>query len=125
MVYFGMVYHMIFVLMNSLILLNLVIAIMSEVINSIRSSKDGLYFSKIIEASPSWKNDKHYGFLIYAFIPLNVITLCLLPVCSKMGDKMLAKNEFGSPKNYLHSIFDFAAAVFHYMQCFADTFCLL
>lgn len=91
MVYFGMVFHMVFVLMNSLIALNLVIAIMSEVINSVRSSKTGLYYSKIIEASPSWKNDKLYGFLISAFIPLNVITLCFLPFCSKMGDKMLEK----------------------------------
>lgn len=88
-VYFGIIFHIIFILMNGLIFLNLVIAIMSNVINKVSITKDGLFFSKIIQASSSWKNDKHYGFLISAFFPLNVFTICLLPLFMRLGDEKL------------------------------------
>ena len=62
-----------------LLLLNLVIAIMSDTYSRYAALKLGLYSQGIIEAIPSYKNDKRYGGLIVMIPPFNIISFFLLP----------------------------------------------
>jgi len=50
----------------------------------------GLFSQGIIEAIPTYKNDKRYGALIVAFPPFNLLTFLCLPVilCCKSPDKL-------------------------------------
>ena len=56
--YFGIVFHVIVICVNMLLLLNLVIAIMSTTYAEFAEVKLGLYLQGIIEAIPSYKNNK-------------------------------------------------------------------
>lgn len=63
-----------------LLLLNLVIAIMSDTYSRFANVKLGLYSQGIIESMPSYKNDKRYGGLICMIPPFNLIAYILLPI---------------------------------------------
>ena len=92
--WYGILFHMTVLLVNMLLLLNLVIAIMSDTYSAFATVKLGLFSQGIIEAIPSYKNDKHYGFLISAFPPFNLLTMLCLPfmLCIKNRKKKDAFN---------------------------------
>jgi len=75
----GQGFHVIFIILNLLMLLNLVIAIMSDTYGFFVDEKLGLYFSGVIEAMPVYKTDKRYGALISAIPPFNLIVTLLIP----------------------------------------------
>jgi hypothetical protein len=69
----------IFILINLLMLLNLVIAIMSDTYSLFVDQKLGLYYAGVIEAMPVYKQDKRYGALISAIPPFNLLVTILIP----------------------------------------------
>ncbi|CDW90047.1 wd-40 repeat protein [Stylonychia lemnae] len=71
--YFGKVYHIIFLVFNMVLLLNLMIAILSTTFSILQEKKLALYYDGIIEAIPQYKFDKTYGSMICAFPPINLI----------------------------------------------------
>jgi len=80
-------FHLIVIIINMLLLLNLVIAIMSDTWANLSEVKLGLYLKGIVEAIPVYKNDKRYGGLICMTPPLNIFALILLPVYHFTTDK--------------------------------------
>jgi len=85
--YIGILFHIIVICANMLLLLNLVIAIMSDTYANLADVKLGLYSQGIIEAMPSYKFDKHYGGLICMIPPFNILAFLLLPIYSCIGNK--------------------------------------
>ena len=77
-----------------LLLVNLVIAIMSDTYRYYSELKLGLFSSGIIEAIPSYRNNKRFGALISATPPFNLLTMFSLPVmlCIKDPHKQEAFN---------------------------------
>ena len=78
--YFGIVFHILVISINMLLLLNLVIAIMSDTYSRFAEVNVGLYAQGIIEAMPSYKNDKRYGGLICMTPPFNILSWFILPI---------------------------------------------
>eukprot|EP00347_Sterkiella_histriomuscorum_P007752 403347692 len=72
---FGQVYHLIFIIFNTVLLINLIIAILATTFSILNDKKLALYYDGIIEAIPTYKYDKLYGSIICAFPPFNMITL--------------------------------------------------
>ena len=59
----GLLYMLIFLVLNMVILLNLVIAILATVYNEYSSFKRGLFYDTLIAALPKYKHDRFYGYL--------------------------------------------------------------
>ena len=64
-----------------------VIAIMTDTYRLYAEVKLGLFAQGIIEAIPSYKNNKYYGALISATPPFNMLTMLCLPVMLLIKDK--------------------------------------
>ena len=82
--------------LNMLLLLNLVIAIMADTWATLSEVKLGLYLKGIVEAIPTYKNDKRYGGLISMAPPFNTLALLLFPFyhCIKDEKKLASFNKF-------------------------------
>ena len=85
--WYGILFHLFVLLVNMLLLLNLVIAIMSDTYTFYVNVRLGLFSQGIIEAVPSYQNDKRYGALISAFPPFNLITMLMLPIMLCIKDR--------------------------------------
>jgi hypothetical protein len=77
--YSGVIYHVVFLIINGLILLNLVVAIMSDTYARLMEVKNGIYFQGVIQAMPVYKSDKKYGAIISLIPPFNIFIVPLLP----------------------------------------------
>ena len=88
---------------NMLVLVNLVIGIMSDTYAHYVQYRKSLFSKNIIEAIPSYKNDKHYGSIISAFPPFNLISLIFLPIllCIKNKRKLKTFNVMACKLIYL------------------------
>lgn len=69
----GEVFHLCVIIINMILMLNLVIAILSETYNRLARLKLGLYYDGLIATIPSMKYDKHFGCLVLLPPPLNLI----------------------------------------------------
>ena len=87
----GVAFHVVFTGTNLLLLVNLIIAIMSSTYQRLSDVKIGLYSQEILEAMPSYKNNKYYGGLICMIPPINMLAYVLLPFY--LGIKNKAKLE--------------------------------
>ena len=87
----GKVFHLFVMCVNMLLLLNLIIAIMTDTYAYYNSFRRGLFSKNIIEAVPSYRNDKRYGALISAFPPFNLASMFFLPIMLCMKDKVKLK----------------------------------
>lgn len=76
----GIAFHVIVLIINMILLLNLVIAILTETYGRFSKVKLGLYYDGIVDAISSLKYDKRYGALITAVPPLNILMFLTLPV---------------------------------------------
>ena len=85
--WYAIIFHIVVLLVNMLLLLNLVIAIMSDTYRRYSDVRLGLFAQGIIEAIPSYKNDRRYGALISAFPPFNLLTMGCLPVMLCIKDR--------------------------------------
>ena len=122
-----------------LLLLNLVIAIMTDTYSFYSKVMLGLFSQGIIEAIPAYKNDKKYGALISAFPPFNMFTMFTLPVlmCLKDQDNRekfngficriiyfpicVAISSFFLTVNFLLIPFAYLKALFHKFRLYKGT----
>lgn len=65
----------IFLVVNTIIILNLVIAILAKTYESYSPYARGLYYDSIVRSIPRYKYDKRYTGLVMSFGPLSVIAL--------------------------------------------------
>ena len=78
--HFGEFFHLIVIILNMVLLINLVIAILSETYTRLSEQKLGLYYDGVIEVIPAYKYRKFYGALIAACPPFNLLILPFLPI---------------------------------------------
>ncbi|CDW83264.1 transient receptor potential cation subfamily member 4 [Stylonychia lemnae] len=93
---YGKIYHLIFLIVNLVMLLNLMIAILSTTFSNLHSLQLALYYDEIIEAIPQYKYDKVYGSLICAIPPTNILMFpfTLIYFCITDKDKLTRINSF-------------------------------
>jgi hypothetical protein len=84
------------ILVNLVLLVNLVIAILSETYTRLSTKKLGLYYDGLIAAIPIYKYKKNYGALICAVPPFNLLVLPFLPifVCTRKKEKLTTINNW-------------------------------
>lgn len=75
----GEFFHLLFILLNMVLLVNLIIAILSETYQRLSYQKLGLYYDGVIEVIPAYKYKKFYGSLIAACPPFNFLVMPFLP----------------------------------------------
>jgi hypothetical protein len=75
----GEIYHVIVVIVNMVLMLNLVIAILSETYARLSPQRLGLYYDSLIATLPALAYDKKYGSLILLPPPFSVLTIFLMP----------------------------------------------
>jgi hypothetical protein len=78
-VYFGNIYTMIIVISFNILILNLIIAILSNTYNMFDHRSKGLYLSKILNARDELQFNLHYGSILLTMTPLNVVVLPFIP----------------------------------------------
>ena len=88
----GIIFHIIVTIVNMLLMLNLVIAIMTDTYRQYAEVKLGLFSQGIIEAIPSYRNDKRFGALIAATPPFNLLTMFCLPIMLMIKDHKKQEN---------------------------------
>ena len=71
--YVGVIFHCFFLLMNLVMLLNLIIAILSNVYDTYQPKSLALYYDGVIESIPMFKYNKEYGSLICGQPPFNAL----------------------------------------------------
>lgn len=77
---FGIIFHVIVIIMNLILLLNLVIAILTETYIRFSKVKLGLYYDGVVDAISALKYDKMYGAMITAVPPFNVLMFLVTPL---------------------------------------------
>ena len=90
--YIGIAFHGVVLLCNLLLMLNLVIAIMSDTYSRFSKVQLGLYNVGIIEAIPSYKNDTCYGGLIVMTPPISMLAYTLWPMYHFIKDERRLKS---------------------------------
>jgi hypothetical protein len=87
----GEVFHLISVIINMILMLNLVIAILSETYARLAPQRLGLYYDGLIASMPGYQFDRRFGILILIPPPLNVIVIfpTLIFVCFLNNDQYL------------------------------------
>lgn len=92
---FGSLFHLIVIMLNLVLLINLVIAILFETFERFDAQKLGLYYDGVIEVIPAYKYKKCYGALIAACPPFNLLVLPFLPffIMTKQKSKVRRVNN--------------------------------
>jgi hypothetical protein len=80
MVFFGEVYLIILVLIFNILLLNFIIAILSNTYNIFDNRSNGLYLSKILSTRDELNYDLCYGAFLSSMPPINLLQLPFIPV---------------------------------------------
>jgi len=75
----GKVFLFFVVVMFSLLILNLIIAILSNTYNIFDPKSNGLFLSKILASRDELQYDENYGAFLTSLTPLNFITLPFVP----------------------------------------------
>jgi hypothetical protein len=76
---FGDFYIIAIVVTFNILILNLIIAILSNTYNMFDTKSIGLYLSKILQARDDMEFDENYGALLLCMAPLNFIVLPFVP----------------------------------------------
>ena len=79
MVVFGDFFTIAIVVTFNILILNLIIAILSNTYNQFDTKSTGLYLSKILNARDDMTFDDHYGAIILSMTPLNALVLPVVP----------------------------------------------
>lgn len=85
--YYGILLHVVVLFYNMLILVNLLIAIMSDEYASLSEVKTGLYWASVISEIPKYAFNKYYGVLTMLPFPLAWLNVFLIPVLTLVNDK--------------------------------------
>lgn len=78
-VVFGDFYVIIIVITFNILILNLIIAILSNTYNMFDTKSTGLYLSKILNSRDEMTYDENYGAFLLTMTPLNIVTLPFVP----------------------------------------------
>jgi hypothetical protein len=78
--YLGDAFLFVFVIINTILLLNLLIAILSSTYALLEQKKLVLYINEILKLRPSMEYDENCSALVSTFPPWNVIAVCFIPV---------------------------------------------
>lgn len=84
---FGIYYVLLYVFCNVLVLLNVLIALLSDTYNLMTPMRRGLYNYNIIKGATLYKPDKYYGGLIFMTTVMAPLAFCLLPYYMLVKDK--------------------------------------
>jgi len=76
---FGDFYTIAIVVTFNILILNLIIAILSNTYNQFDTKSTGLYLSKILNARDEMTFDDHYGAILLSMTPLNVAVMPFVP----------------------------------------------
>lgn len=77
--FFGHGFLMFFIVTNLILLLNMVIAMMSDTYNTMNETLIGIYYHRVLLMMPSFHMDETYGGLGAASSPMNVLSLPFIP----------------------------------------------
>ena len=75
----GKLFHLLFLFVNLILMLNFVIAILSDTYGSLGAIKNGLYYDELVTAFPLQDWNDEYGALICAQPPFNVFLPFFIP----------------------------------------------
>eukprot|EP00347_Sterkiella_histriomuscorum_P010999 403374131 len=105
--YIGKAYHLMFLIVNMVLLLNLMIAILSTTFSNLHQLQLALYYDEILEAIPQYQYDKIYGSLICATPPINILMFPAIFAYKIIKDKQKLQklNEVLVRLAYLPQIF--------------------
>ena len=87
--YYGIALHLVVLFSNMILMINLLIAIMSDTYAELATLKKGLYWHSVILEMPKFAYDKHYGPLGMFPFPFVWMSLLFLPVAVFVKDKKL------------------------------------
>ena len=92
---FGLFMHILVLFVNMILIINLLIAFMSDTYARMASVRIGLYWSSVIKEMPKFAYDKHYGVLVMFPFLFSYIGFLVLPcfVLIKDKKKLAAVNE--------------------------------
>ena len=77
---FGKVYILITVVLFLVLMLNLIIAILSNTFNQYESLSTGLFLTKILSTRDQFESDEYYGAFISGLVPFNIIVIPFAPI---------------------------------------------
>ena len=75
----GTLYTMLILVVFQILMLNLIIAVLSNTYHRFNTKARGLYLSKILEERNSTFYDLHYGSFLIALVPMNFLMIPLIP----------------------------------------------
>lgn len=78
--WFGLGLHILVLFVNLILIINLLIAIMSDTYARMSDLKSGLYWAYVIKEMPKYKYDAHHGLLVMIPFCFSWVGLILLPV---------------------------------------------
>ena len=90
--YLGQAFLIIFIFVNLVLLLNMVIAMMADTYALMTEISKGVYNNAVLQVQPQYKNNKYYGGLIAATMPLNVPVFFLSPLFLIISNKSVLKS---------------------------------
>ena len=76
----GRIYHLIFLVVNLVLMLNFIIAILSDTYANYIELKNGLYYNELVMIFPYQDWDDRYGCLVCAQPPFNFIVPFIIPI---------------------------------------------
>lgn len=91
----GEFYIVLAVLINSIVLLNFIIAILADTYSKLSGQSLGLYYDGIISRIPVYEDDSRYGSLIVGTLPFNSLAIIMVPLfcCIKNERRLNALND--------------------------------
>ena len=75
-----MTYHVVFLIINMVLIINFIIAILTDTYKNFIQYSEGLYCNELINAFPCCDFDETYGFMVCAIPPFNVIIPAVMPI---------------------------------------------
>ena len=85
----GDIYLLLVVITFTILILNLVIAILSNTYNKNDPKSKGLYLSKILNTRDELKYDQHYGSFLSSLVPFNILTIPFVPLAIRNPSEKL------------------------------------
>lgn len=85
--YIGQAFMIIFLFINLILLLNMVIAMMSDTYALMTEISRGVYNDAVLTVMPQLKMNKYYGGIIAPIVPLNLLVFAVMPFYFSIKDK--------------------------------------
>lgn len=86
---YGYYFLMAYLVITNVVLLNFIIAILSNTYSKLKDLSKALYYNEVLKVRNIFEYDKHYSSMVSLFIPLNIILLPVIPFVIIMKSKKL------------------------------------